>query len=298
MNQVAVCTHLLPQPSSTSSPPSIRPSAQTATTPGQSRPPGSWMRSRRRSRPAPTAPAARARRQKIARGCDWRGSTASKVRAAAQEHEHQKHNRRGLTGAPCSSGAPVAAHRALACSRPPGPHPAFHPYLPHSLPGHARHLGQCPQTGLHVFLRTGLYGPYVQRGRDDDPKFHRQALPRVRFPPCCMQSLPGCMLLRCGGARACVHCGLPAATASLRRVQLCCIVVCMGYSCINQPLPRSLYPLLPSERQHAAGQPGHGPCHAGTAQGPGAKPGHRCAVNSRTAGRSMLGGLPAAAHSF
>lgn len=51
--------------------------------------------------------------------------------------------------------------------------------LPRCLAGHARHLGLCPQTGLHVFLRTGLYGPYVQRGRDDDPLFHRQALPRV-----------------------------------------------------------------------------------------------------------------------
>ncbi|PRW57014.1 DNA topoisomerase I [Chlorella sorokiniana] len=48
----------------------------------------------------------------------------------------------------------------------------------HNFKGHARHLGQCPQTGLHVFLRTGLYGPYVQRGKDDDPLFHRQALPR------------------------------------------------------------------------------------------------------------------------
>lgn len=51
---------------------------------------------------------------------------------------------------------------------------------PPSPAGYVRHLGVCPDTGLHLFVRSGLYGPYVQRGRDDDPLFRRQALPKVR----------------------------------------------------------------------------------------------------------------------
>lgn len=77
------------------------------------------------------------------------------------------------------------------------------PPCPSRLPaGQARHLGVCPQTGLHVFLRSGLYGPYVQRGKDDDPLFNRQGLPRVSH------SLPGHVgrTWWCGGRVACAVC--------------------------------------------------------------------------------------------
>lgn len=86
----------------------------------------------------------------------------------------------------CSIAWPVGHHRKLCSQRVyslifciPSFWNTLHSLLPRCPAGHARHLGLCPQTGLHVFLRTGLYGPYVQRGRDDDPLFHRQALPRV-----------------------------------------------------------------------------------------------------------------------
>lgn len=66
--------------------------------------------------------------------------------------------------------APQGGGAAAFTRRPaPGPRPA----------GFARYLGRCPDTGLPVFVRSGLYGPYVQRGMEGKDGFKRQPLPRV-----------------------------------------------------------------------------------------------------------------------
>ena len=84
----------------------------------------------------------------------------------------------GATGGPhCHRTAPP--HPIPSPSPPPPPAPPPTAHLPLPPAGQARHLGVCPETGLHVFLRAGLYGPYVQRGKDGDPLFNRQSLARV-----------------------------------------------------------------------------------------------------------------------
>ncbi|KAL4422983.1 hypothetical protein ABPG77_005463 [Micractinium sp. CCAP 211/92] len=50
--------------------------------------------------------------------------------------------------------------------------------IPPSLKGHVRLLGKDPSTGQPVFVRAGLYGPYVQRGIEGEPHFRRQPLAR------------------------------------------------------------------------------------------------------------------------
>ncbi|PSC70801.1 DNA topoisomerase I [Micractinium conductrix] len=54
------------------------------------------------------------------------------------------------------------------------------PTLPDALPegftGYARLLGVCPDSGKQVFVRAGLFGPYVQRGLEGEPLFRRTAL--------------------------------------------------------------------------------------------------------------------------
>ena len=58
--------------------------------------------------------------------------------------------------------------------------------------GFARFLGRCPQTELPVFVRSGLYGPYVQRGLEGaDELFKRQPLARVGRTACCVAAAPG-----------------------------------------------------------------------------------------------------------
>jgi DNA topoisomerase-1 len=39
-------------------------------------------------------------------------------------------------------------------------------------------LGTCPQTGKPVYLKTGRFGPYVQRGADEDPDVQKASLLR------------------------------------------------------------------------------------------------------------------------
>ncbi|EFN55927.1 hypothetical protein CHLNCDRAFT_145197 [Chlorella variabilis] len=49
------------------------------------------------------------------------------------------------------------------------------------LSGYARLLGDDPSSGMPVFVRAGLYGPYVQRGNNEEEQgFRRQALPRLQ----------------------------------------------------------------------------------------------------------------------
>ena len=40
-------------------------------------------------------------------------------------------------------------------------------------------LGTCPSTGRYVLARSGLYGPYVQLGLDDEPDFKRVPMRKV-----------------------------------------------------------------------------------------------------------------------
>ncbi|KAL4451972.1 hypothetical protein ABPG75_007634 [Micractinium tetrahymenae] len=51
--------------------------------------------------------------------------------------------------------------------------------IPPGLKGHVRLLGKDPSTGLPIFVRAGLYGPYVQRGLEGESHFRRQPLART-----------------------------------------------------------------------------------------------------------------------
>lgn len=46
----------------------------------------------------------------------------------------------------------------------------------------AQLLGTCPQTGKPVYLKTGRFGPYVQRGNDEDPALQKASLLRGMKP--------------------------------------------------------------------------------------------------------------------
>ncbi|MCS7303609.1 MAG: type I DNA topoisomerase [Thermoguttaceae bacterium] len=43
-------------------------------------------------------------------------------------------------------------------------------------------LGTCPQTGKPVYLKTGRFGPYIQRGTDEDPSVQKTSLLRSMKP--------------------------------------------------------------------------------------------------------------------
>ena len=124
--------------------------------------------------------------------------------------------------------------------------------------GYARLLGLCPKTNLFVFVRSGLYGPYVQRGTEYDPGFKRQALARVRA--CVLASCIVC-------ANSCVE--------RLAAVGCFCFCGCGVRVRLFQRERQRVLARVCAVVELSLGQPGSRPCCARVPQRPGRQSGHR-----------------------